>query len=63
MNTNDLNLTHRPATPDDIPLLADWNHQLIHDENHRNNMTIPELTQRMTTFPANRIRAPPQFSN
>jgi len=32
---------------DDCPLLGEFNHQLIHDEGHRNRMTVPELRQRM----------------
>lgn len=40
-------LTHRPATLEDCPLLAELNHQLIHDEGHRNPMTVPELEVRM----------------
>jgi predicted acetyltransferase len=40
-------VTHRRATPDDCPLLAELNHQLIRDEGHRNRMTVPELEQRM----------------
>jgi GNAT superfamily N-acetyltransferase len=40
-------MTFRPATPDDCPLLAELNHQLIRDEGHRNRMTGPELEQRM----------------
>jgi GNAT superfamily N-acetyltransferase len=37
----------RPATLADCPLLAELNHQLIRDEGHRNQMTVPELEQRM----------------
>jgi predicted acetyltransferase len=40
-------MTIRPATLDDSPLLAELNHQLIHDEGHRNRMTVSELEQRM----------------
>ena len=40
-------MTHRRATKDDCPLLAELNHQLIRDEGHRNRMTVPELEQRM----------------
>jgi predicted acetyltransferase len=36
-----------PATLKDCALLAELNHQLIHDEGHRNPMTVPELEQRM----------------
>jgi GNAT superfamily N-acetyltransferase len=35
------------ATTADVPLLAMMNQQLIHDEGHRNRMTLPELEQRM----------------
>ena len=38
---------YRPATDDDLDLLAEWNHQLIRDEGHRNRMTVPELRARM----------------
>jgi predicted acetyltransferase len=40
-------MTYRQATLNDCALLAELNHQLIHDEGHRNKMTVPELEQRM----------------
>jgi GNAT superfamily N-acetyltransferase len=40
-------VTTRQATPADVPLLAELNHQLIRDERHRNTMTIPQLPERM----------------
>jgi GNAT superfamily N-acetyltransferase len=40
-------MTFRPATTEDCSLLAELNHQLIHDEGHRNCMTVAELEQRM----------------
>jgi GNAT superfamily N-acetyltransferase len=40
-------VTSRPATPADVPLLAELNHQLIRDERHRNDMTVPQLAERM----------------
>jgi predicted acetyltransferase len=40
-------MTHRRATAEDCPLLAELNHELIRDEGHRNRMTVPELEQRM----------------
>jgi ribosomal protein S18 acetylase RimI-like enzyme len=40
-------MNFRRATPDDGPLLAELNHQLIRDEGHRNKMTISELEERM----------------
>jgi predicted acetyltransferase len=50
-------MTFRPATLDDCPLLAELNHQLIHDEGHRNRMTPPELEQRMRGWLSNEYRA------
>jgi len=43
-------VTSRPATPADVPLLAELNHQLIRDERHRNNMTVPQLAERMRAW-------------
>lgn len=40
-------LNHRFATERDLGLLAEWNHQLIHDEGHRNPMTVSELQERL----------------
>ena len=40
-------MQHRPATLADCPLLAEFNHQLIRDEGHRNPMSIPELEKRL----------------
>jgi len=40
-------MNHRMAIPRDLDLLAQWNHQLIRDEGHRNPMTVPELRERM----------------
>ena len=41
-------MNFRRATLDDAPLLAVLNHQLLHDEGHRNKgMSIPDLEQRM----------------
>jgi GNAT superfamily N-acetyltransferase len=40
-------MNHRIARIDDCPTLAEWNHQLIPDEGHRNPMDIPQLKQRM----------------
>lgn len=50
-------LVHRQATDDDCPLLAEWNHQLIRDEGHRNAMTVPELETRMRGWLASDYRA------
>ena len=40
-------MEYRPATNADLVLLAEWNHQLIRDEGHRNRMTVAELRERM----------------
>jgi GNAT superfamily N-acetyltransferase len=40
-------MEHRFADDDDLDLLAEWNHQLIQDEGHRNPMTVPQLRARM----------------
>ena len=41
------NLRCRTASISDCSALANWNHQLIRDEEHRNPMTVIELEQRM----------------
>ena len=40
-------MNFRRATLKDSAALAELNHQLIHDEGHRNPMAVPELAQRM----------------
>jgi len=50
-------MTFRDATLDDCPRLAELNHQLIHDEGHRNRMTVPELEQRMRDWISGEYRA------
>jgi GNAT superfamily N-acetyltransferase len=50
-------MTFRPATPDDCPLLAGLNHQLIQDEGHRNKMTAPELEHRLRGWLSGEYRA------
>jgi len=50
-------MTFRRATLDDSALLAELNHQLIHDEGHRNPMTVPELEQRMKDWLASEYAA------
>jgi GNAT superfamily N-acetyltransferase len=40
-------LSHRLATPADVPLLGGWNGELIRDEGHRNRMDVAELEERM----------------
>jgi hypothetical protein len=40
-------MLHRFASIEDAQVLRELNHQLIHDEGHRNQMTVPELIDRM----------------
>jgi predicted acetyltransferase len=48
----------RTATLDDCPLLAELNHQLLQDENHRNQkMSLAELEQRMRGWLASEYAA------
>lgn len=42
-----MNLTWHKAGNSDLGVLAEWNHQLIHDEGHRNPMSVEELEVRM----------------
>ena len=50
-------MQYRWATENDLDLLAEWNHQLIDDEGHRNSMTVPELRKRMAEWLAGEYRA------
>ena len=50
-------MKYRFATDDDLDLLAEWNHQLIRDEGHRNPMTVLELRERMKGWLAGEYRA------
>ena len=43
-------MNYRFATTDDVSALAQMNLDLIHDEGHRNSMTLAELERRMETF-------------
>jgi GrpB-like predicted nucleotidyltransferase (UPF0157 family) len=43
-------LRHRPATVDDLDVLAIWNSELIEDERHRNAMTVVQLRERMRSW-------------
>lgn len=40
-------MRYEVAGPDDCARLAEWNRRLIEDEGHRNEMTVPELEDRM----------------
>lgn len=42
-----MKLSWRKASDSDLDLLAEWNHQLIRDEGHRNSMTVVQLAERM----------------
>jgi predicted acetyltransferase len=50
-------MTYRPATSADCALLAELNHQLIRDEGHRNQMTVPQLEMRMSGWLASEYKA------
>ena len=50
-------MEHQFATDTDLPLLAEWNHQLIKDEGHRNSMSVSELKARMGTFLTEKYKA------
>jgi len=50
-------VTWRLATKRDCRLLAELNHQLIIDEGHRNQMTVPELEGRMRDWLAEAYEA------
>jgi len=43
-------LAWRYASSADLGLLAEWNHQLIRDEGHRNPMTVEQLAGRMAEW-------------
>ena len=49
--------TWRFAGPGDVPLLAEWNHQLIRDEGHRNPMSVGQLEERMRGWLAGDYKA------
>jgi len=42
-----MKLSVHQASDADLALLAEWNHQLIRDEGHRNPMTVEQLAVRM----------------
>jgi GNAT superfamily N-acetyltransferase len=50
-------IDYRFAAAGDLDLLAEWNHQLIRDEGHRNPMTPAELRARMAGWLAGGYRA------
>jgi GNAT superfamily N-acetyltransferase len=52
-----MKLSWRRASDPDLDLLAEWNHQLIRDEGHRNPMTVPQLAERMKGWLAGEYEA------
>jgi GNAT superfamily N-acetyltransferase len=52
-----MKLNWRDATEADLGLLAEWNHQLIRDEGHRNPMTVAQLSERMQAWLRGEYRA------
>ena len=58
-----MQMDYRLATEPDLNLLAEWNHQLIRDEGHRNWMTVPELCDRMKGWLASAYKAVIFFSD
>ena len=50
-------MNYRMAVASDLGLLAEWNHQLIRDEGHRNPMTVPELQDRMKRWTQGEYKA------
>lgn len=42
-----MKLAWRCASDADLGLLAEWNHQLIRDEGHRNPMSVVQLAERL----------------
>lgn len=52
-----MKLTWRYGTEADLGLLAEWNHQLIHDEGHRNPMNVAQLAVRMKVWLDGEYRA------
>jgi len=45
-----MKLEWRYGSEADLGLLAEWNHQLIQDEGHRNPMSVEQLAGRMKTW-------------
>lgn len=52
-----MNLSWRRASDEDLALLAEWNHQLIREEGHRNPMTVDQLADRMKKWLQNDYEA------
>ncbi|HET7625513.1 MAG TPA: GNAT family N-acetyltransferase [Verrucomicrobiae bacterium] len=52
-----MKLSWREAGEGDLSLLAEWNHELIRDEGHRNPMTVAHLLARMREWLRGEYRA------
>lgn len=52
-----MKLSWREVVVSDLGLLAEWNHQLIQDEGHRNPMTVEQLAERMKNWLQGEYRA------
>lgn len=52
-----INISWREASDDDRCKLAEWNHDLIRDEGHRNPMTVAELMERMKAWQQSKYQA------
>ncbi len=52
-----MDVRYRAATSLDASVLAPMNAQLIRDEGHRNSMTMPQLTERMSEWLKTEYRA------
>ena len=52
-----MDVRYRAATSLDAGILAPMNAQLIRDEGHRNSMTMPQLTERMSEWLKTEYRA------
>jgi GNAT superfamily N-acetyltransferase len=52
-----MKLSWHEASDADLGLLAEWNHQLIRDEGHRNPMSVVQLAERMKTWLNGEYRA------
>jgi predicted acetyltransferase len=42
-----MKMEYHIANETDLDILAEWNHQLVRDEGHRNQMTVSQLRDRM----------------
>ena len=58
----DLLMEYRFADKNDFDLLAEWNHQLIQDEGHRNKMPVSQLRERMVGWLQSRMYRAVLFS-